>query len=50
MQEIKEELNIDISEFEKLEYKCNNNFTTIDYNEDYSEHVISLTCEALFKK
>ena len=50
IKEIKENLNLDVSKFEKKEYGCNNEFTTIDFNEDYSKHVISITCSILFKK
>ena len=50
MQELKDELKIDISAFENLKYGCDNNLTEIDYNEGYTEHLITLTCEALFKK
>ena len=50
MEEIKEELKIDISEFEQSKYGCNNAFTIIDFNDDYSDHTISLTCDILLKK
>ena len=50
MKELKEELKINISEFEHSKYDCNNEYTTIDYNEDYSQHVISITCNSLLKK
>ena len=50
IRELNEELNIDISEFLNLKYNCNPDFTIIDFNEDYSTHLINITCDALLKK
>ena len=50
VKEIKEDLKIDVSKFEKKEYGCSDEYTTIDFNDDYSDHVISITCSILFKK
>ncbi len=50
LKELKEELKIDISEFENSKYECIPEYTIIDFSEDYSDYTISLTCEALLKK
>ena len=50
MQDLKEEVKIDISKFEELNYGCNNDLTTISYEDDFSTHSITLTCDILLKK
>lgn len=50
MEELEKELKVDINKFKKLKYGCDSKFTTIDFNVDYSEHVITITCKALYKK
>ena len=46
IKDLKEKLNIDISEFEKLKYGCDSEYTTIDFNLDYSNYTFTLKCDA----
>ncbi len=48
IKELKENLKVDISEFEKLKYGCNSELTTINYNSDYTDYNITLTCDVFF--
>lgn len=48
--DLKSIFNIDISEFEKLEYNCNPDSTIISYTDDYNDYYITLYCEVLLQK
>ena len=48
--DLKNIFNLDISEFEKLEYNCRPDSTIIEFTTDYSDYNVTLTCEALFLK
>ena len=43
---LKDIIKIDISEFENSKYKCNSEYTTIDFTAGFENYTISLSCDA----
>ena len=46
IKDLKDIMKIDISEFENSKYKCNSEYTTIDFTEGFENYTISLSCDA----